>query len=371
VSLTVHHYYPHMSGNIGDRLVAIAIRQAVERHFGPAHFVDMPVNDSYRAADRPVGLMGANVDRSNAEADLIVIGGSNLLEPRPQRRPKPGRAQWDWGVFTDADSLARLRPPILLLGMGTGSDFGRPILPYSERAAAQIRLLHERAMASAVRDQTTADRLAAIGVRTVCTGCPVTFFTDSPVSSAEPALPLIVSLPPGRILRKLVGRTVGWLFMRGTARYIAWLGSLGVPVVVTLHEPGDIAVARDWLPASVEVFRTNDLGELIDRYRSSCGVIAFRLHAGLLGLGLGKPIIPAGVDWRGRAFVETFELGHMAIAPGRVGQFRKLRVWTQRLLSGDAELIATLDRAKSRFLGRYHDFLADAATRFSARVRQQ
>jgi len=158
--------------------------------------------------------------------------------------------------------------------------------------------------------------------------------------------------------------------MSGTVRYIAWLRSLGVPVVVTLHEPGDIAVAREWLPKTVEVFYTESLGELVERYRSSRGVIGFRLHAALLGLGLGKPIIPASVDWRGRAFVETFELGNIAIAPGRFGEFRKLRVWTERLLSGSAELIAPLDRGKSRFLRRYHDFLADAAARFKSRAPQ-
>ena len=368
MTLTVHHYFPLGSDNIGDHLVAIAIRSAIERHFGPARFVDMPVNDRYHAADRPIGLMGENVDRTNAEADLVVIGGSNLLEPRLRRRPKPGRVDWSWGVFTDTNSIARLQPPLLLLGMGTGSDFGQPIPPYDDTAATQIRMLHDKAMATAVRDQTTADRLAAIGVPTTCTGCPVTFFSDAPVVSADPTLPLLVSLPPARILKRFSGRIFGRVFMAQTARYVEWLKARSVPTIVTLHEPDDIPVARDWLPKDVEVFYTEDPDELLRRYRDCRGVIGFRLHAALLGLGLGKPTIPAWVDWRGRAFVETFGLQSMAIRPARFGEFRRLRHWTQRLLSGNSELIGPLDDAKARFRTRYHEFLADAAARFRTRA---
>ena len=271
-------------------------------------------------------------------------------------------------MFTDLPSIARLRPPLLLVGMGTGSDFARPIPPYDDTATAQIRLLHEKAMASAVRDQTTADRLTAIGVRTTCIGCPVTFFSDDTIASADPTLPLLVSLPPGRILKGLSGRIVGRMFLTQTVRYIAWLKARGVPTVVTLHEPGDIAVARAWLPEDVDVFYTDKIDELIRRYRDSRGVIGFRLHAALLGLGLGKPVIPAWVDWRGRAFVETFGLQPMAVRPGRPGEFRKLRHWTERLLAGSPELIAPLAHAKARFQARYHSFLADTAACFRMRA---
>ena len=361
--LTVHHYYPLGSDNIGDHLVARAIRQAVPRHFGPTTFVGMPVNDRYRASDRTIGLVGENIDRTNAEADLVIVGGSNLLEPRrPPRRSSRRPQPHTWGVFTDAESIERLAPPVMLLGMGTGSDYGHSIRNYQPRAIAEVRLLHQRAIAAAVRDQETARRLEAIGVKAQCTGCAVTFLTDRPVAaSGDASLPLLVSFPPGRILKRFSGRR----FMAATMRYVAWLKAAGVPLVVTLHETADQPLAAKLVPAGVEVFYTEDLDELIDRYEHSRGVIGFRLHAGLLGLGLGKPIIPVGVDWRGQAFIDTFDLEPWSIRPAMFGQFRKLRMLTRRLLDGDQELVGTLRDAKALFNGRYERFLTTAQQQFS------
>ena len=95
LELTVHHYYPLGTDNVGDRLVAHAAANA-GAHFGPAIFVDMPANDAYQGTDRSIGLTGANIDRSNAEADLVLVGGSNMLEPRkPRRHKQPGGS---WGL---------------------------------------------------------------------------------------------------------------------------------------------------------------------------------------------------------------------------------------------------------------------------------
>jgi hypothetical protein len=209
---------------------------------------------------------------------------------------------------------------------------------------------------------TTLRRLHEIDVDTVCTGCPVTFLTSRPVTPARDNLPLIVSFPPLRIVRRLTGR----MFMRGAMSYVQWLRQQGVPVIVTLHETRDLDCARQWVPRGIETFYTEDLDTLIARYEACRGVIGFRLHAALLALGLGKPIVPVGVDWRGLAFIETFELADLAIRPLRLGQFSKLRRLTQLLLTGDERLLGRLDRAKSRFRKQYESFLTSAATAFNA-----
>jgi hypothetical protein len=358
--VTVHHYYPLGSSNVGDALVAHAIRNALRRHFGALQFVHFPVNDRCKNADQPFGLIDANLKRTNAEADLVVVGGSNLLEPRKPLHDGDPRANWHWGVATDVDALQRLRPPLLLLGMGTGSDWGRSIRSYSPRAAGEVRLLHETAFASAVRDQPTVNELTRIGVHTECTGCPVTFLTDRPIAAQSPTAPLLVSLPPARILKTWSGQ---W-FMRQTMRYLSWLVRQGVSVVATLHERADLEYAPHWVPQGIPRFYTERVDELIGRYGDSCGVIGFRLHAALLAIGLGKPIVPVSIDWRGRAFVQTFNLQHMALEPSAWGQFRKLRTWTQKLLSNDPALLNWLYQQKERWQRTYHHFLADAAGRF-------
>jgi hypothetical protein len=355
VPIVVHHYFPLGSTNVGDLLVARAIRGAVGLHFGACEFVDFPVNDRYGGDDRPIGLRGENLERSNVEADLVIVGGSNLLEPR---KPRNGRG--GWGVITDVESVTRLTPPLLLIGMGTGSSFAKRIRPYYPPAVDEFRLLHEKALAVAVRDVTTVQKLAEIGVSCPCVGCPVTFLTDDPVTPAPRDLPLMVSFPPPRIVERFGGKQ----FMQAAMKYVAWLRGRGEKIVVTLHDTTDLEPAKQWVPPGVEIFHTENLDELIARFQSSRGVIGFRLHAALLGLGLGKPVIPVGLDWRGLAFIETFEAHSISIRAHRLGQFAKLRALTERLLHDDPVLIDYLAGKKSLYLERYHDFLSRAAGHF-------
>jgi Polysaccharide pyruvyl transferase len=362
VALIVHHYFPLGSENVGDLLVARAIRAAVRRHFGDAEFIDVPVNDRYPGNDRTLGLRADNVDRANAEADLVIVGGSNLLEARKPRRVGLFGKTGGWGVFTDVESLNRLRVPLMLLGMGTGSSFGKRIRPYYPPAIDEVRLMHRNAFASAVRDVTTVDKLKEIGVHTECTGCPVTFLTDRPVVPADSSLPLMVSFPPPRIVERIGGRA----YLRSAMDYVQWLHDHGRQIVVTLHDTRDVGPAKQWVPPGVEVFCTSNLDELIARFEQSSGVIGFRLHAALLGLGLGKPVIPVGVDWRGLAFIDTFEVRDLSTRAHRLGQPAKLRDLTLRLLANDPVLIGRLARAKAYFMDAYERFLADAATKYRA-----
>ncbi len=362
MAAVVHHYFPLGSDNVGDALVARALRHEFVRHFGPCEFVDMPANDRYRGTDRPAGLVGANVARSNAEADWVLVGGSNMLEPRKPRRDA-GPDEPHWGVFTDVESLRALRVPLVSAGMGSGSGFGKAVRPYHPRAAEEIRTFFARATAASVRDVTTVDALARIGVRTECTACPVTFLTDRPVTPQSGSRPLLVSFPPSRIVKRFFGRR----FMAGAMQYVRRLERRGVPVVVTLHEARDREITRDWIPAGTEVFHTDRLDELIERFDDSCGVVGFRLHAALLGLGLGKPVIPVGVDWRGLGFIRTFALDDLSIRPLRFGQFAKLDRLTERLLAGDAELCDRLSAGKRAYYERYQAFFRRAAATAQAR----
>lgn len=348
MTLTVHHYFPLGSENTGDALVARAIRSALAARLGACRFVDMPVNNRLRSADRPIGLRGPNLERTNAEADVVVIGGSNLLEPR-----RDGR----WGVDVDLASIERLRPPLLLVGMGTGSDFGRAIPRYRPRTAETIRALFDRAAAAAVRDLPTARRLAAIGVRVPCVGCPVMFLTPRPVRPVGADAPLLVSFPPVRILKRRSGRR----FMRGAMRFIRRQRDAGVPVVVTLHDSRDVEPARTLVPDGVERFFTDDLDELVRRFETGGVVVGFRLHACLLALGLGRPAVPVGVDGRGIGLIETFDLADVSMRASDHRRFRRLEAIVSRLRADDAPALAVLERAKSLHAPRFEAFMDAAA----------
>lgn len=356
MTLCIHHYHPMGTRNSGDDLVVRALRQALTRRLGDCEFTSIPAIE--RGLERGVahGLCLENVRRSNKEADLIVIGGSNMLEPRKCRHDEDCNIP----LYLEADALRRLEKPLLLAGMGTGSSFGRRIRKYGAKAQANLRMLFSLAGSHAVRDVTTQRCLAEIGLATECTGCPVTFLTDRPIAAQYASKPLLVSFPPGRILQRFLGAS----FMRLAMKYVAWLRSEGVPIVVTLHEASDESVTRSWLPAGTETFYTEDLSELIARFEESRGVIGFRLHAGLLGMGLGKPIIPVGVDWRGLAFIETGDLHDLSVRPFRLFQLAKLKRLTRLLLDQESGFVARLNRVKQSLRARHEAFFDRAVTRF-------
>lgn len=349
--IIIHHYYPMGSENIGDHLVAHAIHKILQQHFGPAEIVTFPVNDRLRTNDKPIGLLGENLQKTNHEADLVVIGGSNMLEARSRGR---------WGVFTDAQSIRDLKVPLLLMGMGNGSDFAHRIRRYKEPAITEIQLLHQKAFSSTVRDITTEKYLSKINVESQATGCPVMFLTDKIIQPTNNQSPLIVSFPPPRIEQKISGKA----FMQASMRYIEWLQKLGENIVVTLHDTRDLKIAKERVPKGIEIFHTTQIQELINRFENCRGVIGFRLHAALLALGLGKPIIPVGVDWRALGFIRTFKLENISIRSLRPCQFQKLRQLTQCLLNEDANLIQQLNSVKTQGMDKYNKYLSESAATF-------
>jgi len=364
MSLRVHHYCAHRTGNSGDDLVALALRQTLERRLGPCAFTTIAVSERGRGTTGPVGLCPENIERSNSEADLVLVGGSNLLEPRKPRHSDDCNIP----LLLDGQALVRLQRPLLLAGMGTGSSFGKPIRAYTRRAGQNLRALFERALAHAVRDTPTVQRLAKIGIQTQCAGCPVAFLTDRPVQAQDARRPLIVSFPPARILHRFGGPA----FMALALRYLRWLRAQGIALVVTLHEATDRETARvllGGLQPAVEVFYTDDLPALIDRFEQCRGVIGFRLHAALLGMGLGKPIIPVGLDWRGLGFIKTIGADDISIRPFRFGQLKKLQSLTTRLLENDPLLLARLRLAKQSLFAGHEEFFRQAALAFTPRAQ--
>src|SRR6185295_108473 len=107
--MQIHHFYPRTK-NIGDHFVQTGIAKMVREIVPEANFKLFDINS--RGLDRiEYGLTQAAVSRANQEADLIIVGGSNLYE---------GAVGWRWGVHLDLDALANLRVPLFLLGIGTG-----------------------------------------------------------------------------------------------------------------------------------------------------------------------------------------------------------------------------------------------------------
>src|SRR5215217_4844605 len=172
--MRVHHFYPK-TRNVGDHFVQRGIERMIREVVPAATFTLFNVNS--RGGDETgYGLTRANVERANREADLVIVGGSNLYE---------GSLRWPWGVHVEAGALERLRVPLFLLGLGTGSDFLARARRPSRRAREEIRLINERADFSGVRDAPTLKWLRDLGVsKAELTGDPATFIFKRPARGA-------------------------------------------------------------------------------------------------------------------------------------------------------------------------------------------
>src|ERR1051326_4207516 len=186
----IHHFFPR-TRNIGDHFVQRGIHSMVLRLYPNATFESFDVNSRGQPGSE-YGLTRRAIERTNQDADFIIVGGSNLYE---------GNYRWPWGVEVEAGALELLRVPLILLGIGSGSNFNAPLHQPSTRAMREIRLLNKCAKLSGARDVLTLAWLRQCGISNAeLTGDPATFiFNRSYVERRSGSI--LLALPPRRVWR--------------------------------------------------------------------------------------------------------------------------------------------------------------------------
>lgn len=350
--MRIHHFYPKTQ-NLGDHFVALGIERLFRAVVPDVTFFSFNVND--RGDDpQDFGITLRTVERANREADLVVVGGSNLYEP------VPGKDRW--GVSLEPEAPSRLRVPLLLVGIGTGSDPGArvPTRP-TPRVAQEIRLLNRHARFSGVRDVVTLKWLQSLGVPNAqLMGDPATFLFSSPPRKPKPAQRVAVVLPPRRLFWHRWRRTRFW-DMRGPNLWRAMVGlacgliTQGLEGVVLCNDPRDLAVAQALLPhsgrCSLEAPTTADA--YFGILRDADAVVTGRLHTAAVAFSLGIPFALVDLDQRTHGFVRTYGLDAWAVPYAWVGI--EVHLWrrVERLLTGEADwkpLVAKRDELHDRAL---------------------
>jgi polysaccharide pyruvyl transferase WcaK-like protein len=342
--MIVHHYYPQRM-NIGDTFIRDAIRRLLSQHRPDSRFVYFPVNQP-RHGPEPFGLQGANLDRSNEEADLVVIGGSNLYECR-----RSGQ----WAVSTDVQSIRRLKKPVLLLGMGAGSRLAHVAAPHSPRSLEEITLLNEKAVGSSVRDVMTAGFLSSLGLsKHVMTGCPATFLFDEPFAFNDNRK-VVIACPPARYRRR---RVLFYRLIRATRKYARYCKGLGLAPVLSCQHEQDVEPARQLMARDAECFYSEDTQDYYDLFAQARWVVGYRLHAAILSLSRGIPFIPITFDLRGQGFAATYESAQWAIDATRWGLYRSLVDRTREILNRNPAPFRNFLRIRQHLRGVMDGFLA-------------
>lgn len=328
--MRIHHFYPR-TANIGDHFVQRGIEQMFQRLVPGSKFDLFNVNS--RGGDsEEYGLTHAAIERANYEADLIVVGGSNLYE---------GSFRWPWGVHLEADALKQMRVPLFLMGIGSGSNFSGALHRPSPRAEKEIKLLNRHAAFSGARDVTTFEWLQRLGIaKAKLMGDPATFIFNLPARHDRSGT-VLISVPPRRFWSS---KRQAWnVLTRGRAMFKALnmlarrLSNEGRDVVVVCNDPADLATAESlfgWMPNPVLCPQTpEDYFEVLSK---SVAVVSGRLHTAVAAFSLGIPFVLIDVDQRTRGFIKTYQLEGWALDPSQSGVEGRLSEQVNRLLSIDS-----------------------------------
>jgi polysaccharide pyruvyl transferase WcaK-like protein len=367
--MRIHHFYPQ-TNNIGDHFVQRGIESMVHAAIPQATFQLFSINSRGRDNDN-YGLTRRAIERANLEADLIIVGGSNLYE---------GSFRWRWGVHLEPDALQHLRVPLFIVGVGSGSDFTSNLHRPSSRALKEIKLLNKHAAFSGARDVITLDWLHQIGVsKAKLTGDPATFiFNRSPrpyYNGLEDNI--LITVPPRRFWtskRQFWNvRVRGRAMFRALATLARTLLEQGHKVKVACNDPMDLPMAESfdgWLPAPVVCPQTPE-----DYFRllSTCRVVVSgRLHTAVVAFSLGIPFLLMDVDQRTHGFIKTYELDDWAVVPSMSGIELDLKQKTDKLLGEDVTRIwEPLIEKRNQMYARSMDLLHQALEPISRKNHDQ
>jgi len=328
--MRIHHFYPR-TNNIGDHFVQRGIEAMVRRVRPDATFELFDVNR--RGSDEvEYGLTRRAIERANREADAIIVGGSNLYE---------GSYRWRWGVHLETEALEKLRVPLLLLGIGSGSDFGAPLHRASRRALKEIKLLNDHARLSGARDLVTLDWLHGLGItKAKLTGDPAAFIFDE-LPRKNQVGHFLIAMPPQRFWSGLHQfwnvRTHGRAMFKALVSLVRALLKEGEDVVVACNDPLDLPRTKwlfDGILADVVCPKTpEDYFELLSTSRA---VVSGRLHTAAVALSLAVPFVLLNVDQRTEGFIKTYQLESCGLEPSVDQIETALREQTAKLMRGES-----------------------------------
>lgn len=305
--MRIHHFFPR-TNNIGDHFVQRGIEAVVRRIRPDASIELFDVNN--RGTDRAeYGLTRRAIERANAEADAIVVGGSNLYE---------GNYRWHWGIHLETEALEKLRVPLLLLGIGSGSAFRGPLHSASKQATYEIKLLNQHARLSGARDVITLNWLNKLGIsKAQLTGDPATFIFNAPLQT-RPAGRVLIVMPPRRFWRSIHQfwkvRRHGRAMFKALVSLARALPAGGQEVVVACNDPLDLPLAQS-LFYGTEIICPQSPEDYFELIAKSSAVVSGRLHSAVAALSLGVPFVLMNVDQRTEGFIRTYGLEPWSITP--------------------------------------------------------
>lgn len=296
------HYGVHRNGNAGDTALFDATRRLFDDAFGRQHWLKLPVRSPVLAED---------VDRINAHAKAVLVGGGGLIIPDSVPDSRSG---WQWNIALE--DLRKLERPLLLSGVGYNVFHGQG--GFSGRFQAHIIEVIQRAVFVGLRNSGS---IAALGehlppelaAKLRLQPCPTTVLTRLyPRFDREwcPGRHLSINLAFDRADRRFGGRIED--SVREIALAARHFHSRGWRVSVALHDPRDrfyLPLLRDaGLPFAVVDLAHSGVERIFDFYTTTDLTIGMRGHGQMVPFGLQRPIFTLASHPKMMYFLE--DIGH-------------------------------------------------------------
>jgi polysaccharide pyruvyl transferase WcaK-like protein len=293
--------------NIGNDAISIALRNQVYRAFGRmVNIIDIPATSLYESHSMS-GLSSKTVYEINRVGDGVIIGGGNLYENNE--------------IDFNESALKALQVPLMLFSNSIGRVYDRSgiLVPRTDVIPdPKLRLLHEFADISLVRDTSTLNHVKEIGVtNSEFGGCPTLFlgkynsykdmlpqddYVGALISIRTPSL---VNLPQKFQLAmtdELV-KTISILREKGYKR-----------IRLLCNDSRDCEYASYFRDiANVDFVYTSNVFDYFSLIEKADILISYRLHATLPALSFGTPVINISYDERAEQLIRDLGIGNWDI----------------------------------------------------------
>ena len=271
------------TGNVGDHFIERAICRLLD---GDTVFHRFSVREPLRNAD--VAAINAT--------DAAVLCGTNLY-------------QYKWSLALTPALLDRIKVPVVPLGVG-GSAAGLSDVAISEETREMIVALHAHCEVGSVRDPFTASVLEKVGVRNFqLTGCPVLLWSggESLPSPASMARDRVILTARNFLMHHAPVNVDNPVQIELMRQLLATFPTTQVRFPV--HESFDRNLVKLLHIDPAMVLDGEDVEEYLAIYsQPGYVVLAMRLHAGMLALANGLPVVFVGHDTRTYSFCQMLGL---------------------------------------------------------------
>jgi hypothetical protein len=312
-----------ISSNLGNEMICEATRRIIKRL--PARYNI----EEYSFLKTP---RQEEIDQVNA-CDRAIFAGTNIFQPQAV----------GWKLRTQ--DLKQIRIPYALYGVGYSGPMGQMPLRVSKETKDLIKW-SRGAEAIGVRDPQTSRWLGLFGVNSELIGCPVLAypdtFTDVTLGQSKPLL----------AIREILLHNTEEESAAAQRTLTDWFFKEYPSGACVVQEPADLKMLKG--KAIVTDFR-----EIVTELSKARLVLSTRLHAGMLALAFGRPVVFLAHDTRVESFCDMIGLKSYKLTFDGLSEVVKA---VKRVENGDLSEFKPVVERLPALMRALHSFLREEIT---------